>query len=348
MPAGSGIVGSAFTTNKVVTVHSAYDDPRFNPSSDKATGFKTRSLMAMPMVDIDGQPVGVIQAVNKIERTFNTQDEALVQLLADQAGVAIQRYHLQNLARQAAELQKEMDLARTVQQGLLPKELPVVEGYDLFGWAKPASTTGGDCYDLWTLPDGRLAILLADASGHGLAPALVVSQVRTLVRAFCDGFSEVPSPSQVLTRVNHRISADLDPGRFITTFLAFLSPDGTLDWQSAGHGPILMRGSPNGEIQALEAIVPPINILSDLPDDPPPPMVFEPGGMLAVMSDGIFESFNPERELFGIERVIESLNQSLPGPAETATNSLLASVVEWQHHDQPTDDQTIVLLNRKL
>jgi sigma-B regulation protein RsbU (phosphoserine phosphatase) len=347
VPANSGIVGAAFNTNRVVTVHHAYEDPRFNPSSDKATGFLTRSLMAIPMVDIEGNPVGVIQAVNKIDGTFTHLDEALVQLLADQAGVAIQRHKLQMIAKEAAELQHEMSLARTVQQGLLPKYLPELPGYDLFGWAKAASTTGGDCYDLWQMSDGRLGIFLADASGHGLAPALVVSQARTLVRALCECLSSTSTPHDILARVNQRMSDDLDPGRFITAFLGFLNPDGQLQWQSAGHGPILLRPSADAPIQALEPAIPPINVLSELPDEFPPPMKLGPGGMLAVMSDGIFESFNPARELFGIERVLESLQNSHREPA-AAAQALLKSVVDWQQHDQPTDDQTIILLNRKL
>jgi phosphoserine phosphatase RsbU/P len=348
VPASTGIVGAAFNTNRVVTVHSAYDDPRFNPSGDKATGFVTRSLMAIPMVDIDGHPVGVIQAVNKIEHQFTHQDESLVQLLADQAGVAIQRHKLQMIAREAAELQHEMALAKTVQQGLLPKYLPEMPGFDLFGWAKAASTTGGDCYDLWALSDGRLGIFLADASGHGLAPALVVSQARTLVRALCENLSLASTPHDILSRVNQRMSDDLDPSRFVTAFLGFLAPDGQLQWQSAGHGPILIRSSANEPIQALEAVVPPINILSELPDEPPDPMQLQSGGMLAVMSDGIFESFSPTRELFGVERVMESLLQTQTESAEKATHCLLKSIVDWQQHDQPTDDQTIILLNREL
>jgi sigma-B regulation protein RsbU (phosphoserine phosphatase) len=347
VPANTGIVGAAFNTNRVVTVHSAYDDPRFNPSGDKATGFRTRSLMAMPMVDIDGKPVGVIQAVNKIDGTFNQQDESLVQLLGDQAGVAIQRHKLQLIARETAELQREMSLARSVQQGLLPKSLPELPGFDLFGWAKPASTTGGDCYDLWQLKDGRLGIFLADASGHGLAPALVVSQARTLVRALCESLPADATPHQVLYRVNQRMSDDLDPGRFVTAFLGFLSRDGTLAWQSAGHGPILFRPRTDSPIEIFEPNVPPINVMSELPDEPPDAKTIQPGGMLAVMSDGIFESFNPGRELFEIQRVIASLENSKDKSATMATEALLASVVHWQQHDQPTDDQTIVMLNRK-
>jgi serine phosphatase RsbU (regulator of sigma subunit) len=198
------------------------------------------------------------------------------------------------------------------------------------------------------MPDGRLGIFLADASGHGLAPALVVSQARTLVRALCESLPPTSTPHDILARVNQRMSDDLDPGRFVTAFLGFLRADGELQWQSAGHGPILVRPTIDAPIQALDPAVPPINVLSELPDEYPSPIKLDPGGMLAVMSDGIFESFNPAQQLFGIDRVLDSLQGSKTQPAAGATQALLKSVVDWQQHDQPTDDQTIILLNRKV
>jgi serine phosphatase RsbU (regulator of sigma subunit) len=347
VPANRGIVGAAFTANKTVNVPDAYEDARFNRDADKSTGFRTRSLMAIPMVDIDGKPVGVIQALNKLPANmpFGAQDESLVQLLADQAGVAIQRHHLQEIAKSVAEMKRELDLARKVQQALLPKMLPTLAGFDLHGWAKPASATGGDAYDLWTLPDGRLGILLFDASGHGLAPALVVSQARTLVRAFCDGVFPLPHPHDVLVHVHNRMCQDLPPDRFITAFLGFLSADGELQWQSAGHGPILSRASADEPLVELEPTLSPINLMEDQPPAPPP-LRIDAGGMLAVLSDGISEAFNPAQELFGVDRLRASLDRQRNAPASVAAQSLLDSIIAWQGHDQPVDDQTIVLLRR--
>src|SRR5688500_900324 len=114
-------------------------------------------------------------------------------------------------ARDLAVFKHEMELARSVQQALIPKKAPAIPGLEPHGWTKPADMTGGDCFDLWKLPDGRLGILLADASGHGLAPSIIVSQVRALVRAI----SEIEThPDKVLDRVNARVAADLEPGRF--------------------------------------------------------------------------------------------------------------------------------------
>ncbi len=341
----TGIVGSAFTANQILNIADPYSDSRFNRDNDRRSGFVTRSLLASPMHDSKGLPVGVIQAVNKHAAGFTAQDLSLIRLLSDQAGVAIQRNQLQLAAEHAAEMRHEMDLARKVQEAQLPSAAPEFPGFDIAGWAKPASVTGGDCYDFWLLPDGRLGIFLGDASGHGLAPTLVVSQARTLVRALCD-FPQERDPHRILTRVNARLAQDLEPTRFITAFLGFLSPDGTLQWQSAGHGPILLRAAADSPLQCLDAPVPPLNALPELLDESPPPMKLEVGGALIVMSDGIFESFNPSKELFGTPRVIELLDECQIQPAQEWIVKLHAAVATWQRKDEPMDDQTIVAVRR--
>ena len=181
VPSAAGVVGHAFTTNTLVLVSDPYRDPRFNPEPDRRSGFHTRNLLTCPMVGVDGNPLGVIQAVNKRIGDFQQMDPAMIQLLADQAGVAIQRHQLQLVAMETAALQHEMDLARRVQEALIPTIKPDVLGIESVGWTLAASTTGGDCFDLWKTHDNRLGILVADASGHGLGPAMMVTQVRTLV-----------------------------------------------------------------------------------------------------------------------------------------------------------------------
>src|SRR6185437_12874730 len=125
VPVNSGIVGLAFRMNQVIHCADAYADPRFNPEPDRLSGFITRDLLAAPMVDWDAKPVGVLQAVNKFSSPFTETDAALLRLLADQAGVAIQRWNLQQQAIQSSSLQHEMKLARRVQEAMIPKHPPV-------------------------------------------------------------------------------------------------------------------------------------------------------------------------------------------------------------------------------
>ncbi len=345
VPCTVGIVGHAFTANEPVHVSDPYNDRRFNPEPDRRSGFVTRNLLTCPMADLDGKPLGAIQAVNKHARGFDESDKAMIQLLAEQAGVALQRHHLQLAAMETIALRHEMELARKAQQALIPKQAPNIHGIEAVGWTLPASLTGGDCFDLWKMPDGRLGILLADASGHGLAPAMVVAQARTLVRAI----SEIePEPHRLLARVNARLAEDLDWGQFVTAFLGFLSPNGDLHWTSAGHGPVFVRADPKSEPLVLDPPVQPLGVVSSWFDDAPPPARIEAGGSLILVSDGIFEAINPAGELFGVPRMIDCIDAHRYGRPADLLADLRDAVRRWHDGNEPLDDQTIVIVHREL
>lgn len=339
VPASAGIVGCTFSSNEVQLVPDAYKDSRFNPEPDKRSGFVTRNILSAPMVNIDRKPLGVIQAVNKRNTGFDPQDLLLIQLLADQAGVALQRYNLQLRAMEAVALRKEMDIARHVQQAMLPRSMPQIPGIQTMGWTRPASVTGGDCFDLWPTRDGRLGIFLADAAGHGLGPTLIVSQVRTLTRALSEFETD---PSKLLTLVNRRISEDLEPHQFVTAFLGFLASDGTLHYASAGHGPLICRLTPDHSSHELQPTDLPIGIDADTAGRIASPVRLAPGGTLTIVSDGIFEAKNPAGEQYGMERVIQRLDETCGHPPEHVIATLRQDVTTFQGGGDPVDDQTAV------
>ncbi len=349
VPETAGIVGAAFTENQVLHVPAPYDDPRFNREVDRKNNFVTRNILSAPMSDIERRPTGVLQAINKKgsvdgnQGAFVATDIALIQLLADQAGVALQRYELQQAAVGAEAMRHEIELARRVQQGMLPKRMPDVPGIEAMGWTRSASQTCGDCFDLWRTPDGRLGILLADACGHGVAPMLVVSQVRTLVRSF----SEVDAnPRKLLARANARLAADLESDQFVTAFVAFLGSDGTLEWCSAGHGPILIRTAADTPIAELAPGELPLGVMPELTGDEAPPASLQPTGSLAVVSDGIVEAMKPTGEQFGMDRVLQMLDELSASPPEKIITTLKDAATDWAGSDEPRDDQTIVVVRR--
>lgn len=350
VPADSGIVGHCFTRNQLLNVPDPYADLRFNPDSDHVSGFITRNLLAAPMVDLDGRPLGVIQSVNKKSGSFTINDQSLLQLLADQAGVAIQRYRLQVAAMEIVMLRREMELARRVQEQTIPTSPPKISGLSAAGRARPASITGGDCFDLWQTRDGRLGIFLADACGHGLAPALVVSQARTLVRTLAETEAD---PHQLLNRINARFFADLEPGKFVTAFLGFVGPDGSIAWASAGHGPVMIRRALAAPIQIFDPPAPPLAVLEQFPDSTLPFARLEPGGWIAVLSDGLTEAVSPAGEQFGGKRIASLLTDfdaespGDPGADPHAhVDRIFAAVENWQHTGEIADDQTMVIVRR--
>jgi len=275
----------------------------------------------------------------------------LVAVTATWAGCTLLRLILEGferirVAKDLAIFRHEMELARSVQQALIPKEAPEIAGLEPHGWTKPADLTGGDCFDLWKLPDGRLGIFLADASGHGLAPSMIVSQVRALVRILCETEAE---PDNVLARVNARVADDVEAGRFATAFLGFLAADGTLTYSSAGHGPVLWCSEAAGQMLELDSSGLPLGVMGEWLGAPQPPVTLATSGMLIVFSDGIFEAPNPTGEQFGVERVLEILKDKCGSGATSGeiVAAMREAVTKWQGQDAPADDQTTVVV-RKL
>ena len=178
-----GVAGEALQTRSTIIVHDAYADQRFNRAIDQATGFRTRNLLTFPMQGYEGGVVGVLQALNKKEGTFDSLDQERASDLGTLAGVAIQRQMLLDEYAEKQRLERDLALARNIQQKLLPKANPQIAGYQIAGWNRPADDTGGDCYDYFPVEDGRLGVLLADVTGHGIGPALIVSECRALIRA---------------------------------------------------------------------------------------------------------------------------------------------------------------------
>jgi serine phosphatase RsbU (regulator of sigma subunit) len=194
------------------------------------------------------------------------------------------------------------------------------------------------------LPDGRLAVLLADASGHGLAPAMIVSQVRTLARTLCEFENH---PHGLLARINRRLADDLEATRFVTAFLGFFSPDGTLHWASAGHGPMYWTPAVNGEMIELDSTGLPLGVMPDcFLEDPRPPLVLGPNGSLIVFSDGIFEAHAPDGSMFGVERVKAILEKTTGQPCVSIIAAIREAVQQFQQKIEPSDDQTVVVVRR--
>jgi serine phosphatase RsbU (regulator of sigma subunit)/CHASE2 domain-containing sensor protein len=274
----------------------------------------------------------------------------LVAVCASWAGCSVIRQVTEliervRVAQHLAVFRREMELAKRVQVALIPKSSPKIRGIESHGWTLPADITGGDCFDLWQLSDGRLGILLADASGHGLAPSMIVSQVRTLVRAMAD---LEPHPHGLLARVNARLADDLEAGRFVTAFAGYLDSEGNLTWASAGHGPVLWcQGNGNKKMVELESSALPLGIQQEwLADDPAPPLKLAPGGLLIVMSDGIFEAPGPTGEQFGVERCLQIFHDKCDASSVEIVAALRESVRAWQAKDVPVDDQTTVVVRR--
>ncbi len=344
IPAHAGIAGEAFQSRAMINVPDVYADSRFNPEVDRRTGFRTRNLLTFPMAGHDGQTVGVLQALNKRGGGFENGDVHRAEALGKLAGVGVHRQMLLEEYALKQKIEHDLALAREIQQRLLPKSDPTVADYDVAGFNKPADETGGDCYDFVPLADGRLGILMADVTGHGVGPALIACACRALVRALASSSSD---PGELLTRTNALIHPDLDSGRFVTAFLGALdSEKHVIEFLSAGHGPLLHYQRKTGVCLELPATTYPLGIVAELDAESDTPINLAPGDMFILVTDGFFEWADTKGEQFGISRMNEVINRFRDKPASRIISELHAAVVAFGAGTPQADDLTAVIVKR--
>jgi phosphoserine phosphatase RsbU/P len=345
LPAGSGIAGLCAASRMAVTVPEAYADARFNPEIDSRLGFRTRDILAVPLIGLDDSLVGVLQILNSIHGQFSSEDERIADVLAAQCATALQRARLLEEYLLKQKLERDLTLARAIQREMLPASMPVVEGYELAGWNEPADQTGGDIFDAVTVDGGKVFLLLADACGHGIGPALSVTQLRSMIRM---ALRLGRSLEDLLCQSNDQLVEDLAGEHFITAFMGLLdAPSNTLFYHACGQGPLLHVAGRGGPVSRLDASTIPMGIIPGMSPSAPEPIVMEPGDIICLVSDGVFEQEGPGGRRFGLRRIESILTRGKRLPLEELITLLRDGVRDYACELPQADDMTIVLLRRK-
>ncbi|GEM_PF-5857697 len=253
---------------------------------------------------------------------------------------------MRDALRSLLKMEGDMQVARAIQQASLPKSLPDLPGFQLAAWSEAAEETGGDCYDVVRLDVGPLkgsvALLLADATGHGIGPALSVMQLRSMFRV---GARAGREPIDVLRWINEQLCEDLPGGRFITSWFGILLPDeGKLRFRSAGQAPLFYLQESEGIDHRFGADTPPLGVDPQIDFRKDPREVrMRTGDLFVVLSDGIFEARNPQGEKFGAARALAAVR----GPKEMGPGDRLTHLREALGafcQGRPADDDRTALL----
>lgn len=343
VPAGTGIVGTCARTGEIINVADCYSDPRFNREVDLRTKTRTRCLLTLPLVDHNETLVGVMQVLNKRKGVFDDNDVILARALAAQCAVALQRVRMTAELMDGELMRQELEMAREVQMSTLPDVMPELPGYDLFGSFRPAGLTGGDTFDLIHLDQG-LFILMGDATGHGIAPALSATQMQAMLRV---AFRLGADLESAFMHVNNQLLEDLPPDRFVTAFVGFLDPHShTIRFHSGGQGPILHYCAASGECVRHKPTSFPLAAMGITETKPAQEMPMAPGDMLLLLSDGIFEYHNAVNEQFGEDRAIDIVCGHRDDSAERLASALLEAVEAFADGAPQQDDMTVVIVKR--
>jgi sigma-B regulation protein RsbU (phosphoserine phosphatase) len=344
VPASAGIVGACARERRIINVPDCYADSRFNPAVDKVSGYRTRCMLALPLIDHKGVLVGVMQVLNKQGGIFDADDEVLATALAAQCAVALQRVRMTEALIEGEKMRQELEMARVVQMSTLPAVMPSLPGYDLHGTSRPASLTGGDTFDLAMLDQGLLTVL-GDATGHGIAPALSVTQMHAMLRM---AFRLGADLETAFLQVNNQLTATLADDRFITAFIGLLDASThRMHFHSGGQAPILHFQAASGVCARYNPTSFPLAAMPLSTLRPAVDLDLMPGDILALLSDGIYEYHDHQNEQFGESRV-EALLRTHHGKRMAELSAILLDAVQAFAQGAPQeDDITVVLVKRE-
>ncbi len=269
--------------------------------------------------------------IQTLGETFNKMAGSIQDYTKELADQAKEREHLESELRISAELQ----------ESLLPKGLPCVNGVELVGFSQPAFRVGGDFYDYIELPDGRLAVVIADATGKGLPAALLTTQCWSVLRALAH---EMLSPGELLKRTNKVLCNRFGgTGRFVTLFFMVLDVDkGTLRYAVAGHNPPILVGANSGRKQLLSSReglplgIDPKGTFSELEIN------LAPSDTVVLYTDGITEALGATDERYGDKRLETVVAKASNEDLHDLVDSIRSDVDEFLGGRQPHDDMTLV------
>ncbi|CAD7694851.1 unnamed protein product [Ostreobium quekettii] len=295
------IVENAMNSKQAILSADAASDERFGMAQSIAE-FEIRSMLCAPMIDSDGNSLGVIQVDTTNQRSrFMDEDLEVLAGVASQAAVAMDNaiMHEQVVAQRA--LQRDLELAARMQRALLPSRAPEAEGYDFFSYYESARQVGGDYYDYIQLPDGRFAVIVGDVAGKGVSAAILMARLSSDVRFT---LASEPDLAKVVMRVNKLFAQQGWDDKFVTMIFAVVDPrTHEMTMVNAGHMAPLLR-SAGGMIEEISEEISglPIGVYEDYEYESLT-RTLAAGDVLTVFTDGFSEAMNSDRDLYGLERL---------------------------------------------
>lgn len=336
------MVEAALERREAMLVNNLMEDPRLG----KAPSLLDSGVMSLMTVPLEHQDevVGLIYLDADASRPpFTEEDLQFAASLGHLAAARIQTARLAEAAARTRDLERELDLARQIQLRLLPDRMPEVAGYDLFGANEACRRVSGDLFGHWIRPDGRLWLALADVSGKGLGPGLLMATFQAYLQAWSESFED---PAALALKLSQALARKTTLNRFITACLLLLDPrTGGVTCTNAGHNPPLLLRA-DGRLERLEPQGFPLALFAGSPYGRTE-LELAPGDLLACYTDGLTEAMDAEGREFGpegLEAVLRAHRDRSLGELHGALEAALAR----HTGDAPlADDRTILLLRRR-
>ncbi|HET7291859.1 MAG TPA: GAF domain-containing SpoIIE family protein phosphatase [Vicinamibacteria bacterium] len=340
LPAGKGLAGWIAETGQVVNLPDAHEDPRFDRSFDGLFGYRTRALLGAPVKDRDGRVVGVLELLNKPAPGFSSEDLEFLDGISVHAAIALEnaRLHRESMYRQ--KLDRELALARTIQQGLLPEAPPNLPGFDIAVRHTTSQYVGGDYYDFIPISPTVHLFVVADVEGKGPSSALVMSNLQATLHVVA---RHVHSLEGIMFHVNEGIQLSTHGEKFLTLFLGLLDvPRRVLHYVNAGHVPPLVVREGSQVVSLREGgmvlgLLPQIRYKRGI-------VQLEKGDVVLACTDGITEAGNQLDELWGAARLVQAGIAHWGRPAREIVDSIFDEVAAFAAGGTQTDDKILMAI----
>ncbi|MHB8843269.1 MAG: PP2C family protein-serine/threonine phosphatase [Nitrospirota bacterium] len=335
---GQGIAGTVAQEGTPLLLEDAYTHPKFFRGNDDATGYRTKSMITVPL-KVGNRVTGVAQVINRLDgKPFDKDDLELFLALSSMAAIALEnaRMHMQILEKQ--RLVKDMEFARTVQESFLPQKTPDVQSYRFSAHYTPALEVGGDFYDFIHLDKNRTGIVIGDVSGKGVPAALYMAKLGSDMRTLA--FTE-PSPAAALMKLNDLLAERSRRGMFATLlYLELDAASGSMILSNAGHLPPIIKKADGSLVKIASAGGAPLGMVAGMQYGQEA-VKLERGDTVILYTDGIVEAMNAREELYGYERFEALLKRSSSHPGGLK-DAIVGDVNRFTGLSAQHDDMTLV------
>jgi sigma-B regulation protein RsbU (phosphoserine phosphatase) len=342
IPFGRGVAGHVAETGEMLNVVDAYELPFFDRSFDQKFGYRTKSLLCLPIRHKSGEIVGVLQLLNQTtDGKFTKKDEEFLNKLSGHMAMALENARLHREALEKQRMERDLAVARQIQRSLLPEQPPVLEGYDVAVLNEPCFECGGDYYDFLSLGPQTLLVVIADVEGKGVGSALVMSNLQATLRALA---MHLHSLETLILSLNEMICNDTKSEKFLSCFLGLIDTRRNgLHYINAGHCPPLVVRGRDGSYEELSTGGTVIGLFPDTPYHRGS-VQLEPGDILVCCTDGITEACNTKEEEYEIAGLAKCVALHRTKSAQQIVDAVLAEVTAFSRGGPHQDDKVLMLI----
>jgi sigma-B regulation protein RsbU (phosphoserine phosphatase) len=340
LPINRGVAGHVAASGDTINLADAYADPRFESEVDLRLGFRTRSLLCLPIRNKDGETIGVLQLLNKKSGPFTHADEGMLRAISDHVALALENAQLHREMIHKQRMERDLALARSIQVGLLPERPPELDGFDIAVSHRPSLEAGGDYYDFIPLAPDTILTVVADVEGKGVGSAMVMANLQATLHAL---LAHLHSLERLVESLNDMILADTRGQKFMTMFIGLLDqPHRTLHYVNAGHvPPAVVRA--DGSVEYLREGGMVVGLFPSVHYDRGH-VRLNTGDIVVSCTDGITEAMDQESEEFGQPRLVDLCVRERAKPAQEIVDIVLKEVDLFSRGGTHEDDRVIMIL----